>query len=243
MSTQWYETFFQGIALETWDRCTPPEHTKAEVDFFVEALQCKPGAHLLDIPCGNGRHCRELAGRGYKMTGIDLSREYIDSARAKDNAVEWICEDMRNLQKTAAYDGAFCYGNSFGYMEHDHTKEFVAGISRALKPRARFLLQACCAESLLPRFREHEWWQLGDILFLEDNRYSAERSCVETEFTFVRNGKTETRSGRQYIYTVAEIQRMLREAGLKTLSLMSGLDKKPFALGAQVLYLVAQKSD
>src|SRR5688572_33324882 len=84
MSSQWYETFFQGIALETWDRCTPPEHTKAEADFFVDALQCKPGAHLLDIPCGNGRHCRELAGRDYEMTGIDLSRDYIDSARGKE---------------------------------------------------------------------------------------------------------------------------------------------------------------
>jgi len=38
MSTQWFENFFQGLALECWDRCMPPEVTKAEVDFLVDVL-------------------------------------------------------------------------------------------------------------------------------------------------------------------------------------------------------------
>lgn len=224
--------------------CTPPELTKAEVNFIVEVLQCKPGAHLLDIPCGNGRHCRELAGRGYQMTGLDISREYIEAARAaKEVDVEWICDDMRNLDRPGAFDGAFSFGNSFGYLEHEDTIAFLSALSRALKPGARFLLQACCAESLLPRFKEREWWQVGDIIFMEHNQYAAERSCVETTFTFIRDGKVERRPGRQYIYTVAEIQRMLAGAGLRTLALLGGLGQTPFALGAEVLHVIAQKPD
>jgi cyclopropane fatty-acyl-phospholipid synthase-like methyltransferase len=51
----WYENFFHGVALDLWRKAVPPEHTKAEADFLVQALHCHAGSHLLDVPCGNGR--------------------------------------------------------------------------------------------------------------------------------------------------------------------------------------------
>jgi hypothetical protein len=80
------------------------------------------------------------------------------------------------------------------------------------------------------------------MIFAEVNEYSAARSCVETKFTFIRDGKAETRVGRQYLYTAAEIQRMLAAAGLRTVATNGGLDRKPFALGAEILYVVAEKN-
>ncbi|MCI0746572.1 MAG: class I SAM-dependent methyltransferase [Verrucomicrobia subdivision 3 bacterium] len=242
MATEWFETFFQGIANEFWNRCTPPELTRAEADFIVEVLGCKPGAAILDIPCGNGRHCRELAARGFKMTGIDISREYIEAARAaNESGVEWACANMRDLNRSGDFDGAFCMGNAFGYMEHHDTKKFVAAVARALKPGARFVLNAGTAEVILPRFREREWYEVGDIIFAETNRYVAERSCVETTFTFIRDGKVETRPGRQFVYTAAEVQRMLAEAGLPTVAIYGGVDRKPFQLGGE-MYLVSERA-
>src|SRR5688572_3465834 len=122
---------------------------------------------------------------------------------------------MRSLKRSNEFDGAFCFGNSFGYMEHDESRVFLKAVSRALKPGARFALQAGAAELVLPRFREREWAQVGDIMFLEHNEYCVEKSCVETTFTFIQNGKVETRPGRQFLYTAAEIRRMLEEAGFK----------------------------
>lgn len=241
MSSQWYENFFHGIANECWNKCMPPEVTAAEASFLVDALQAKPGAHLLDVPCGNGRHCRELAGRGYRMTGLDISREYVDAAKVAAPEIEWICEDMSRLSVAGKYDGAFCMGNAFGYLEHEDTVAFLHAVARALKPGARFVLQAGAAEVVLPRFKEREWYEIEDIIFAEVNQYAAERSCVETKFTFIRDGKTETRPGRQFLYTAAEIQRMLKAAGLRVVETCGGLDRKPFALGAEILYVIAEK--
>src|SRR5688572_8334655 len=241
MSTQWYESFFHGIANELWDRCAPPELTKLEVDFLVDVLQLKPGAALLDIPCGNGRHCRELANRGYRATGFDISREYIDAASKSEAKVKWICDDMRNLKAVEEFDGAFCFGNAFGYMEHEDTVKFLGGVARALKPGGRFVLQAAAAEVVLPRFKQREWYEVGDIIFAETNEYSAARSCIETKFTFIRDGKTDVRPGRQFIYTAAEVQRMIAGAGLQIVETCGGLDRKPFALGAEILYVIGEK--
>ena len=241
MSTQWYENFFYGIANELWDKCVSPETTKAEAEFIVAELGCPPGVRVLDIPCGSGRHCRELASRGYRMTGFDISREYIEKAKGLSRDVEWICDDMRNLNAVAEFAGAYCFGNAFGYMEHEDTVRFLAALSRTLKPGRRFVLQSAAAEVVLPRFKEREWYEIGDMVFAEVNEYSAARSCIETKFTFIRDGKMETRPGRQFIYTAAEVQRMVAAAGFRIVNTYGSIERKSFALGAEMLYVVAEK--
>lgn len=49
---------------------------------FADALAFPAGAHVLDIGCGVGGAARHMASaRGLSVTGIDLSREFIDTAR------------------------------------------------------------------------------------------------------------------------------------------------------------------
>ena len=81
----WYETFFHGVTLDLWRRAIPPEQTTAEAEFLIQNLNCEPGAHVLDVPCGNGRLTFELANRGYRVTGIDLAEEFIEEARSPRN--------------------------------------------------------------------------------------------------------------------------------------------------------------
>ena len=40
--------------------------------------------------------------------------------------------------------------------------------------------------------------------------------CIETTYTFVRDGRTHTQSGLHWVYSVREIRRLLQEAGLQT---------------------------
>jgi len=47
---------------------------------LIEEFALKPGAAILDVGCGTGRHSVELAKRGYKVTGIDLSAEMLKEA-------------------------------------------------------------------------------------------------------------------------------------------------------------------
>jgi len=44
-----------------------------EVDFIIDELRLPPSSRILDIGCGTGRHAVELARRGYKVTGVDIS--------------------------------------------------------------------------------------------------------------------------------------------------------------------------
>lgn len=46
-----------------------------------------PGASVLDVACGHGRHMRLLAARGHAVTGVDRSAEAIDAVAPLGRAV------------------------------------------------------------------------------------------------------------------------------------------------------------
>ena len=240
----WFEDFFHGIANDLWRKALPEMHTGAEADFLEKYVGRK--ARVLDVPCGFGRHSLELARRGHHVTGVDLSVEFIAEAREAAKAAKLKAEfrvgDMRRLQLDGGFDLACCLGNSFGYLEFDDMVAFVRGVAGALKPGGRFVIETgMAAESVLPTFKEREWWQVDDILFAVENRYQADVSCLETEATFVRNGKTEVRKWWHWVYTVGEIRRLLGQAGLEVSGLFSGPDGQPYKAGSPDLILVAEK--
>jgi ubiquinone/menaquinone biosynthesis C-methylase UbiE len=242
--TNWFETFFQGITLDLWRTFATPELTRMEAD-FLESVFPK-GARLLDAPCGNGRLTLELARRGFDTTGIDIANEFIHEAtqEAQKAGVKTAFEvgDMRALKSTEEFDGALCWGNSFGYFEYPDMMKFVAGVARALKTGGRLVVQGgIAAEAVIPQIKERETYQVNDITFTIENRYLAAESCLETKGTFTRDGKEEVRMFWHHIYTLAEIRRMLASHGLNTLDTFSSMDRAPFALGSEQLILLAQK--
>ncbi|PWU10403.1 MAG: class I SAM-dependent methyltransferase [Terriglobia bacterium] len=242
MHSNWETNFFRGIALDMWRAVVTPAWTVPEVDFFERAFHLQPGARLLDVPCGNGRHSIELARRGYRMTGIDLSEEFIAEARTSPLPVEWILGDMRHIDFNGQFDGGFCFGNSFGYLDGEEARQFLASIARALKPGARFAIETgMAAESILPTLEQKHWYQIGDIYMLSQNQYHPAESRLDIEYTFIRGSEIVTRPSASYVFTVAELCRMHTAAGLKPVELLSSASGEPYQLGKQRLILVSAR--
>jgi cyclopropane fatty-acyl-phospholipid synthase-like methyltransferase len=190
----WWENFFHGIALDFWRAAVSPEQTGAEADFIQKHLQLSQGAKVLDVPCGNGRLALELASRGFDLTGVDIASEFIEEAKAKSTAsgakVEWHNREMRDLPWQAVFDAAFCFGNSFGYLDNGGNRDFLEAVARVLKRGARLLMDApAVAESLLPTFQERRWFEVGGITLLIDSRYDHEQGRIFTEYTFIKDCK------------------------------------------------------
>jgi ubiquinone/menaquinone biosynthesis C-methylase UbiE len=247
MSVEWWQTFFSGILLDMWQQAVPEQYTRAEAEFISGLLRLRPGARILDAPCGEGRIARELAAKGYQLTGVDMAQDFLEIARTKAKqrglSIDFEQGDIRSLRFVDDFDAAVCWGNSFGYFDDAGNAAMLKSLARALKPGGRLVLDASGnAESRLPNFQAHEWAKIGDILFLEENEYDPAQGRMITHYTFVRDGKEETRTGSHRIYTYREICRMLEEAGFAQVKSYASFNKDPFKLGANQLLMEAIKA-
>jgi SAM-dependent methyltransferase len=242
----WWRTFFSGTSVEMWLQATPQEQTEQEADFIQKGLQVPPPGRLLDVPCGGGRHALALAGRGYAVTGVDLSPDFLEAARAgaaaRPVAVAWEQRDMRDLPWAQEFDGAYCFGNSFGYLDDAGNADFLKAVARALKPGARFVLDASyITEVLLPALQARAWYQAGDVITLADRRYDHAHGRLEVEYTWIRHGRVEKQAMSARLFSYREVAGLFEAAGFGELRGFSSLAGEPFRLGASRLLLVGTR--
>lgn len=248
MSSHWYETFFTELPNEFWRRATTPELTTAEVDFVERSLELKPGSRIVDVPCGSGRHTLELARRGHDVHGIDVSTEAIGYARraAAEAGIsaELTVAEMRQLPRDGSFDAAICLGNSFGYLEIDGLRDFVAGLAAAVRPGGGVAIDcSTAAELLLPGYVDGGAWsmQTGDIHAASVRRYDAENSCSVTEYTFSRGAESVEVAALHHVYTAAQLGQLLTDAGFTDVTRSGGLDGEPFVIGSGRLLITARR--
>ncbi|HEV7573631.1 MAG TPA: class I SAM-dependent methyltransferase [Thermoanaerobaculia bacterium] len=244
MSTNdWFQDFFHGLAVDFWVAVAPD--ADADLPFLEEAFG-GPGGAILDVACGAGRHSIPLARRGYRVTGADLSTTFLDEARRRSEAealsIDWHRGDMRELPWRGRFDGALCFGNSFGYCDLQGTRAFVRTLAASLKPGGAFVLETgATAESLLPALQTRRWMEVGDILFFSSATYDATASRLNVDYSFVRGSVRESATAHTWIYTVAELRELFASEGLAVEQLRSTVTGDPFRLGDPRLLLVARK--
>jgi SAM-dependent methyltransferase len=238
--------FFSGLFVELWLGATTEEQTRQEADFLEQALRVPVGASILDLACGGGRHSLELSARGYRMTGVDISAEFLAKARAaaeeRGRAVTWEQRAMHDLPWGAAFDGAFCMGNSLGGLDDAGIATFFRAVARALKPAARFVVDTgFVAESILPTLKERDWGPLGDILYLAHRRYDPVQGRLNVDYTFIQGSRVEKKSAFGQVHTYKEFCRMIEEAGFQAIEGYASAAQEPYRLGSHELLLVATK--
>ncbi len=141
---QWYQTLFENYA-QSYDRECFAQGTIGECDFIESELGYDKSVDILDVGCGTGRNVIELAKRGYRTTGIDLSENLLlkaaEKAKATGVKVDFEMHDARNLPFDNQFGAAImiCEG-AFPLMETDEMNfEILKNVARALKPNGKFI--------------------------------------------------------------------------------------------------------
>ncbi|HYU25503.1 MAG TPA: class I SAM-dependent methyltransferase [Thermoanaerobaculia bacterium] len=239
MYSDWTTTFFNGLAVELWVKIAPPP-TETEIEFLRSIFG--DGGELLDVACGAGRFTIPLSHAGYSMTGVDLSDDFLRVARHRGPAIAWHRGDVRELPWRERFDGALCFGNSFGYFPRPETRAFLRGVAAGLKPGATFVLETgATAESLLPSLQLQRTIEAGEITFSSAARYDAKQSILETEYTFAKGDVRETKPARTWIFTAGEVAAMLADAGFAVEDVYASAARDDFILGSPRAIFVARR--
>jgi len=242
----WYTDFFNGPVLNVLRKMMPPAVTVAECDFLYKELGLAPGACVLDVPCGAGRHAAELARRRCHVTGVDSSKELIADARAasKGLSASFHAADMCNLPRPDnenPFDAAYCMGNSFAYMDDAGNAAFLAAVRRALRSGGRFVLETrLCAETILASPRAKTWFEFDGELMLHETRYEPAAGRLVSEYGFLVDGKIDRRAAGYRIYMFRELAALLESAGFRLMASYGSLGGEPFVLGSPDLLMLCE---
>ena len=143
----WFDGFFEQEWLDEIALKIDDERTRREVDFVVEKLALEPSARVLDVACGHGRHTLELARRGFRVTGVDLSPRSLELAHAKraereQLGVEFVQLDARELEFDGEFDAAInLFTSVVGYFDDEADNQRVIDrVARALHRGGSFLI-------------------------------------------------------------------------------------------------------
>ena len=135
------DKIYREVPLEEspWNSDTPPDVLVS----LVESQEIKP-CKTIDLGCGAGNYAIYLAGKGFDVTGVDISPTAIEiakvHARMKGVKCEFITADvLGNLREIEvpfefAYDWALLH-----HLFPENRKQYVENIHRILRKKAKYL--------------------------------------------------------------------------------------------------------
>jgi len=244
MQNEWQKFFDEYAPLYMGHEFT--HNAVAEVDFILEEFDLPPGGRVLDMGCGTGRHAVELARRGYKVTGVDISSGMLDEARKAAEqagvAVEWVQADAVRFTPRQMFDAAICLcEGAFGLVGSgedpiEHDLAILRNVAAALKPGARFILNALNAMEKIRRCSQADV-QSGRF----DPATLVEMDSIDWE---TPEGK-RSHQGRERGYVPTEFVMMLRQAGFVVEHIWGGTaggwNRQPLNLDEMEIMAVSRK--
>jgi len=239
--------FFQGLYKEIWRKEIPNGLTEAEVDFIEEIAKLKKGSTVLDLMCGYGRHTLELARRGYGVTAIDNSEEYITEIEnfATDEKLSIITlqGDISSIKFPGIYDAVINMGNSFSFFNAETIQTLLQNIYSCLNSNGTFIINSwMIGEIAIKNFQERSWHYIGDYKFFSESQFLFHPTRIESNHTILTaTGEMETLKGIDYIFSFAELEMMLNTAGFKMDEVYFTPRKRKYKFGDSRAYIVAIK--
>lgn len=87
------------------------------VQNIIKRFEKKPSKTLLDVGCGTGEHLKYLS-QHFRCTGIDISKEMINIARAKVPNARFEVANMTDFRLRNRFDVITCLFSSIGYVQN-----------------------------------------------------------------------------------------------------------------------------
>jgi SAM-dependent methyltransferase len=242
ISGTWWRSFFTADVGEVLF-ASRAAVTDKEVTKVVSAAKARPPADVLDLGCGFGRHCISLSRRGFSVTGLDYSSEFLNearkAARKAKTPVAFVRGDMRDLHshfEARRFDLVVSLFNTFGYFDRrSDDRRMLREIHHVLKPGGALVintLHAAGVAARLPIERGSE--PLPNVFMIDRARYDRRRKETNSEWIIIDTrrprARVSRRTFRQNVYSHAELKRMLRAAGFtveRVWGMLSGGRFKP----------------
>lgn len=247
----WWKSAFTNTYADIFHRLFP-EPTEQEVEQIVRWFPLSQYLRVLDLACGEGRHSILLAQRGYEVTGVDTSSDFLAHARARAVTLPrpplFLEQDIRTLNLTTRFDLVLLIGNSFGYGTDEDQRRIVQTAARHLDESGTFLLSLPNGERSMAKFDAQgtvrKTFELDgeEIEVQEGYQFDTATSVKTSVWSIQKNGqRIYEQEARVRFYRKDEIIDLLMRVGLDTVQFFGNLTGDPFTQASPTIVIHAMK--
>ncbi|MHA6252183.1 class I SAM-dependent DNA methyltransferase [Oceanobacillus sp. CAU 1775] len=213
------------------------------VSFTEEILKNHSGdtKRMVDFGCGTGEITTKLASKGYEMTGVDYSSDMLAIASQKATEqrlnIQWLQQDLRELDGLSNYDVAISYCDVINYItEPEELSKTMKNINDTLKPGGIFLFDVHDLEYIEEYYLGQTFAEVEDeISYIWKCSPGDEQGEMYHDLTFfyLQEGKYE-RFDEQHVqrtYKINFYKNILIESGFENIKVYADFSTKVENLG------------
>lgn len=254
--SDWWRSLFNSLYLKTdGDVIENETNTAEEIDLLIQAAALEPNDKILDLCCGQGRHCLELAKRGFThLTGLDRSRYLLRLARKRAAAAGYKISlregDARKLRlRESSFNCVAIMGNSFGYFDREEDDLAVLrAAKRVLVSGGVVAMDLADGDWLKSNFehRSWEWIDQNHFVCRERSLVSDEQKLVSREvIVHAERGVIADQFYAERLYSSQRIEELLVQVGFESIrfhgNIAAGSDRnQDLGMMAHRIFLTAK---
>jgi SAM-dependent methyltransferase len=208
------------------------------VDYIEEILRrnsLKPQL-VLDLGCGTGSFCMEMAARGYDMIGVDSSAQMLSCAVQKMKNrdlrdILYLNQDMTAFELYGSVDAVVCLMDSINYVTDKEALMRMFDIVRNyLNPDGVFIFDVNTLYRFENVFDKNTFYSVDeDATYIWENRYDGKNRICEFDITlFTKCNELYKRFDEIHLEKAYEIPELLEIIGACGLQIIDIYDELSF---------------
>jgi ubiquinone/menaquinone biosynthesis C-methylase UbiE len=188
---------------------------------------------VLDLGCGTGNFCIEMAKRGYEMIGVDRSPDMLNCAMHKSKEqglnVLYLNQDMTNFELYGTVDTIVCLMDSINYILYKKDiKKMLKLVKNYLNPGGLFIFDVNTPYKFENVLCDNVFYDISDeITYIWQNYYNKRSRVCEFDLTFFikrdEDYKKYDEVHYERAYDKVELEELIASSGLKLLKIYDDL--------------------
>ena len=243
--SEWFEDWF---STEEYLYVYRHRNNDDAVDLFnliLKNIEIEPGAKVLDLACGAGRHSILFAKNGYDVTSVDLSENLLNVARKSAEElmlnINIIKSDLRLLNLADRFQLIINLFTSFGYFEQDYENEKIIKIvEQQLNENAYFVLDFFNVVHLKKNLIPISYDKVEEAIIRQERTFDQDR--IVKKITVIKKNSERIYFESVRAYSKSELSRMILKNGLKIIKIFGDYSGNAFDEdNSSRIIIIAQK--
>lgn len=197
---------------------------------YIESIFKSYGTYpsmILDLGCGTGNFCLEMAKRKYEMIGIDLSADMLSCAKHKTERegqdILFLNQDMSCFELYGTVDAIVCLMDSVNYItDKNELKRMFKLVKNYLNPGGLFIFDVNTSYKFEKIYSGNVFYEIDDeVSYIWVNNYDKRKKICEFDLTFFMRQNDLYKKHEEFhierAYSDEEIIQVISYSGLKLL--------------------------